>query len=135
MNLKDATALVTGGSSGIGFAIAKTLTEAGAKVAITDRDKQRLTATAKTIGAHPIHADVRQPAGPLSAGGDRPGGGRRGHPGLSAPPARAPATTAQHEPARTPEQGDQAPLERRRHLPESRRRDSARGGHPVGAGR
>ena len=29
MNLKDATALVTGGSSGIGFAIAKTLTEAG----------------------------------------------------------------------------------------------------------
>ena len=25
MNLKDATALVTGGSSGIGFAIAKTL--------------------------------------------------------------------------------------------------------------
>ena len=35
MNLKDATALVTGGSSGIGFAITKTLTEAGAKVAIT----------------------------------------------------------------------------------------------------
>ncbi len=62
MNLKDATALVTGGSSGIGFAIAKTLTEAGAKVAITGRDKQRLTATAKTIGAHPIHADVAREA-------------------------------------------------------------------------
>ena len=63
MNLKDATALVTGGSSGIGFAIAKTLTEAGAKVAITGRDKQRLTATAKTIGAHPIHADVARGGG------------------------------------------------------------------------
>ena len=62
MNLKDATALVTGGSSGIGFAIAKTLTEAGAKVAITGRDKQRLTATAKTIGAHPIHADLAREA-------------------------------------------------------------------------
>ena len=62
MNLKDATALVTGGSSGIGFAIAKTLTETGAKVAITGRDKQRLTATAKAIGAHPIHADVAREA-------------------------------------------------------------------------
>ena len=62
MNLKDATVLVTGGSSGIGFAIAKTLTEAGAKVAITGRDKQRLTATARAIGAHPIHSDVAREA-------------------------------------------------------------------------
>ena len=47
MNLTGATALVTGGSSGIGFAIAKALTEAGAKVAITGRDEKRLTAAAK----------------------------------------------------------------------------------------
>ena len=94
-----------------------------------------LCAAGPCLGDDATTEGRRRPAGPLSAGGDRPGGGRRGHPGLSAPPARAPATTAQHEPARTPEQRDQAPLERRRHLPESRRRDSARGGHPVGAGR
>jgi 3-oxoacyl-[acyl-carrier protein] reductase len=58
MNLKGATAIVTGGSSGIGFAIAKTLTEAGAKVAITGRDEKRLAAAGKSIGAQPIHADV-----------------------------------------------------------------------------
>ena len=58
MNLKGATALVTGGSNGIGLAIAKTLTEAGAKVAITGRDEKRLAAAGKAIGAHPIRADV-----------------------------------------------------------------------------
>ena len=58
MNLQGATALVTGGSNGIGLAIATTLTEAGARVAITGRDQQRLAAAAAAIGAHPIHADV-----------------------------------------------------------------------------
>ena len=62
MNLKGATAIVTGGSSGIGFAIAKTLTEAGAKVAITGRDEKRLAAAGKAIGAQPIHADVTKEA-------------------------------------------------------------------------
>ena len=62
MNLKGATALVTGGSNGIGLAIAKTLTGAGAKVAITGRDQQRLAAAAKATGAHPIHADVAKEA-------------------------------------------------------------------------
>ena len=62
MNLKGATALVTGGSNGIGLAIARTLTEAGARVAITGRDKRRLAEASKTIGAHPIHADVAQEA-------------------------------------------------------------------------
>lgn len=62
MNLKGATALVTGGSNGIGLAIAKTLTEAGAKVAITGRDEKRLAAAGKAIGAHPIHADVANEA-------------------------------------------------------------------------
>jgi NAD(P)-dependent dehydrogenase (short-subunit alcohol dehydrogenase family) len=37
MNLKGATALVTGGNSGIGFATAKALVDAGASVAITGR--------------------------------------------------------------------------------------------------
>jgi 3-oxoacyl-[acyl-carrier protein] reductase len=62
MILKGATALVTGGSNGIGFAIAKTLTGAGARVAITGRDEERLAAAAKAIGAHPIHADVAKEA-------------------------------------------------------------------------
>jgi 3-oxoacyl-[acyl-carrier protein] reductase len=62
MNLEGATALVTGGSSGIGLAIAKTLIDAGAKVAITGRDEKRLNSTARSIGAHPIHADVGKEA-------------------------------------------------------------------------
>ena len=58
MDLKNAVALVTGGSSGIGYGIAKMLVDSGARVAITARGKDRLTEAAKTLGAHPIHADV-----------------------------------------------------------------------------
>jgi 3-oxoacyl-[acyl-carrier protein] reductase len=58
MNLRNASALVTGGSSGIGLAIAKTLADAGSRVAITGRNQQRLAEAAKAIGAHPIKADV-----------------------------------------------------------------------------
>ena len=62
MNLNGATALVTGGSNGIGLAIATTLAAAGAKVAITGRDERRLAAAGKAIGAHAIHADVAKEA-------------------------------------------------------------------------
>lgn len=58
MDLKGATVLVTGGSNGIGLAIAKRLIAAGAKVAITGRDERRLAAASESIGAYPIHADV-----------------------------------------------------------------------------
>ena len=58
MNLQNATALITGGSSGIGLAIAQTLVEAGARVAITGRDEGRLKEAAKTVSAHAIKADV-----------------------------------------------------------------------------
>ena len=58
MNLRNATALVTGGSSGIGRAIAKSLVDAGSRVAITGRNQDRLTEAAKAINAHPINADV-----------------------------------------------------------------------------
>ena len=58
MNLRNATALITGGSSGIGRAIARTLVDAGARVAITGRDQGRLQAAAAGINAHPIKADV-----------------------------------------------------------------------------
>src|SRR5579883_2881122 len=62
MNLRNATALVTGGSSGIGKGIAEMLIASGARVAITGRNPARLDAAARQIGAHPIHADVSQQA-------------------------------------------------------------------------
>jgi 3-oxoacyl-[acyl-carrier protein] reductase len=62
MNLKDATALVTGGTSGIGLAIAKILAGAGTRVAITGRDERRLAEAARIAGARPIHADVTRDA-------------------------------------------------------------------------
>ena len=62
MNLKNAVALVTGGSSGIGHGIAKSLIDSGARVAITGRDKAKLDKAAKELGAHPIHADVSKEA-------------------------------------------------------------------------
>jgi 3-oxoacyl-[acyl-carrier protein] reductase len=58
MILKNAVALVTGGSSGIGRATAKTLIGSGARVAITGRDKRKLEEAARELGAHPIQADV-----------------------------------------------------------------------------
>jgi 3-oxoacyl-[acyl-carrier protein] reductase len=58
VNLKGANILITGGSSGIGFSIAKTLGEAGARIAITGRDERRLTEAAATLKALPIRADV-----------------------------------------------------------------------------
>jgi 3-oxoacyl-[acyl-carrier protein] reductase len=58
MNLKNAVALVTGGSSGIGRAIAESLVRSGANVAITGRNERKLTEAARELGAHPIRADV-----------------------------------------------------------------------------
>lgn len=62
MNLTNSVALVTGGSSGIGYGIAKALIESGGKVAITARGKDRLMKAAAELGAHPIHADVSKEA-------------------------------------------------------------------------
>ena len=58
MNLQNATVLVTGGSSGIGRAIAEILGKAGARVAITGRDKRKLTEAAEALKAFPVQADV-----------------------------------------------------------------------------
>lgn len=62
MNLKDATVLVTGGSSGIGYSIAKTLIDAGAHVAITGRDEEKLKKASAELKAFPICADVSSEA-------------------------------------------------------------------------
>lgn len=58
MNLKNAVALITGGSAGIGRAVAQSLALSGARVAITGRDRGRLEKAARELGVHPIHADV-----------------------------------------------------------------------------
>jgi len=62
VNLNGASVLITGGSSGIGFAIAKTLGEAGARLAITGRDDRRLKQAATVLNALPIRADVSNEA-------------------------------------------------------------------------
>jgi NAD(P)-dependent dehydrogenase (short-subunit alcohol dehydrogenase family) len=62
MELRNATVLVTGGSSGIGLSIAKTLIDAGAKVAITGRDEKRLAEAAQSLKALPIRGDVSNEA-------------------------------------------------------------------------
>jgi 3-oxoacyl-[acyl-carrier protein] reductase len=62
MNLKNAVALITGGSTGIGRSIAQTLAASGARVAITGRDKGRLAEAAQGLGAFPIQADVSNEA-------------------------------------------------------------------------
>jgi len=49
MNLKNAVALITGGSSGIGRAIGQALVASGARVAITGRDERRLTEAARSL--------------------------------------------------------------------------------------
>lgn len=58
MNLSKASALVTGGTSGIGLETARQLRARGARVAICGRDESRLRAAAAEIDALPIHADV-----------------------------------------------------------------------------
>ncbi len=60
MDLKDKKVLITGGSLGIGKATAALLAEAGAKVAITGRSKDRLQATADELGVFAIQADVAE---------------------------------------------------------------------------
>ncbi|MFA6058470.1 MAG: SDR family NAD(P)-dependent oxidoreductase [Taibaiella sp.] len=50
MNTSNNTVLITGGSAGIGFAIAKLLSEKGNHVIITGRNQERLNAAAAQLG-------------------------------------------------------------------------------------
>lgn len=66
LNITGRTALVTGGSKGLGFASAEILSREGAKVAIAARTEETLLKSAKKIGAVPIVSDLSDRAGVLA---------------------------------------------------------------------
>lgn len=57
-SLAGRTALVTGASRGLGFAMAHALSDHGAKVIVNGRDAKALAAAAEKIGAEPMAFDV-----------------------------------------------------------------------------
>lgn len=70
--LTGRTALITGGSRGLGGAIARAFAEAGADLILVARDPDALAATAAEVSAlggwvHPIPADVGTPDGAAAA--------------------------------------------------------------------
>src|SRR3954452_16897285 len=52
------SALVTGGSSGIGLAIARMLAEEGFELTLASRTREKVEAAAAELGAQPVAADV-----------------------------------------------------------------------------
>ncbi len=58
MFLKDKIIFVTGGSSGIGYAIAEMAKAKGAEVVICGRNREKLDKAAKELSVHPILCDV-----------------------------------------------------------------------------
>jgi 3-oxoacyl-[acyl-carrier protein] reductase len=62
VKLEDCSALVTGGSSGIGLETARFLGQGGARVAICGRNKERVEKAAKEIGALALVGDVGREA-------------------------------------------------------------------------
>ncbi|MFF0342689.1 SDR family NAD(P)-dependent oxidoreductase [Kribbella sp. NPDC004875] len=60
MRLDGKVALVTGGSAGIGAAVAERLATAGARVVVHGRDEQRTAAVATRVGGVPLVGDLAE---------------------------------------------------------------------------
>src|SRR5258708_33806030 len=71
MRLANKVAIVTGGGSGIGRAIAVAFAHEGAKVVISGRDQKKLDDAAKEIGGNglTVSADLSNSAGITKLGG------------------------------------------------------------------
>lgn len=67
LGLAGLRALVTGGSDGLGAAVARVLAAEDAKVVAAARPSDRLSAMAAAIGAQPVAVDLSTPDGPASA--------------------------------------------------------------------
>jgi 3-oxoacyl-[acyl-carrier protein] reductase len=64
LDLKNRTAIVTGGAAGIGFAIAQRLAVSGARVSLWDRDEKSVAESARALGTstHTARLDVSDEA-------------------------------------------------------------------------
>jgi 3-oxoacyl-[acyl-carrier protein] reductase len=58
LGLEGRVALVTGASQGIGFAVARSLADEGARVAVSSRSRENIEAAASEIGARPYVHDM-----------------------------------------------------------------------------
>jgi 3-oxoacyl-[acyl-carrier protein] reductase len=67
LGLRDARALVTGGSGGLGAAVAVALAAEGARLAVCARASSRLTSLAEEIGGVAVPVDLSVADGPQSA--------------------------------------------------------------------
>ena len=63
VSIEGKVAAITGGASGIGLACAKAMAEAGARVAVVDRDEEGLAKACAEIGANafPVRIDLLDP--------------------------------------------------------------------------
>lgn len=67
MRIDGAAALITGGASGLGAAVADAFRQAGAEVTIADRDVAAGRSVAATMGAHFVEVDVTDEASAQAA--------------------------------------------------------------------